>query len=405
MLSWIAGAFASGYVPFALFFCLIIIIRQPNSFKKYVFVYALLFAMIAYCYEPTYEIDLSRYFDQLNYCRTIPFSEAFTWSNDGLLVKNVLFWLISRLGDNHILPLLSVGTVYGISAYICADSRDKTDCKLWVLLLFQITLFPYYSIQSNVRNVAAFALIILAVYRDLVYKKRDLLTVLLYILPCFLHMTGFVLVLIRFLLILIKKHPYIGLAITLGIPSASIMVFENIGAIELPGNIGAIIRRAIWKAYSSTVNSSEYAITQRESTYFNACRIVLFVVCVLLLMVLLSQLKDKLAKYYEFKLFCGVLLAITVIWIVLGTVKYWVFAFAAIASSAPILVDMKTGKNHLKKWKYQLFWSIIPVMMCARVVLEIYYISKRINILEYFDCLFTSNFWIVVVKAIANVCR
>ena len=73
----------------------VIIVRAPSKIRIYLPLIVLTFAFIAYCYEPTYSNDLSRYFNSLERLKTVPFSEAFSWANDGLVVKNLLFWLIA----------------------------------------------------------------------------------------------------------------------------------------------------------------------------------------------------------------------------------------------------------------------------------------------------------------------
>jgi len=390
-------ALAAGYVPFSLVFLSVVILKTPRSFHKYVWMYALTFGMLAYCFNPVYEIDLSRYFGQLDYCRTIPFSRALSWRDDGLIIKNLVFWLVSKTGDNHILPLLSVGIVYGVAGFVSVSALDERKSDLWKLLLFQVMLLPMYNIVSNVRNVAAFSLLIWAAYRDLVNKKRDMLTLALYILPCFIHMTGFVLVLFRISLVLLKKQPYIGLLLTLGIPSASISLYENVGRPDLPGNIGKIISRAIFKSYASTVNSSEYAVRTREGGYFNFSRLLMFVICGIVLYMILSQLRDAECRYREYKLFCGLLCAITLIWVVLGTVKYWVFAFAVVVSCGPVLADFRRDRR-IKKWMKQLFRLVIPLCMCIRVLLELYYIRRRVDFIDLSVNVLTTSIYVVIGK-------
>ena len=390
-------ALAAGYVPFSLVFLSVVILKTPRSFHKYVWMYALTFGMLAYCFNPVYEIDLSRYFGQLEYCRTVPFSRSLSWIDDGLIIKNLVFWLVSKTGDNHILPLLSVSTVFGVSGYISISALDERKNDLWKFLLLQVMLLPLYYIVSNVRNISAFSLLIWGVYRDLVNKKRDAFTFALYILPCFIHMTGFVLLLFRVSIVLLKKYPYIGLLLTLGIPSASIALYENVGRPDLPGNIGKIISRAIFKSYASTVNSSEYAVRIHEGGYYNFCRFLMFVVCGIILIMILSQLRDVGCRYREYKLFCGLLCAITLIWIVLGTVKYWVFAFAVIVSCGPVLADFRRDRR-IKKWVRQLFRLIIPGCMCIRFLLELYYVRRRVDFVDFSMNVLTTSIYVVIGK-------
>lgn len=393
----------AGYLPVSILICSVASVYLPKRFKKVVFLYGLTFGMLAYCYTPTYENDLARYFIELEYCRTIPFSKAINWKDDGLIIRNLLFWLISKTGDDHILPLVSVSTVYYVAAYIVADSSLNCNISIWKLLLFQIMSFPFYSILSNVRNVLSFALITLAVYRDIVQKKRNIITLLLYILPCFIHMAGMVMVLLRLVLIFIKKHPYLGISTTLTIPTSSIILYQKFSDIRLPGNIGKIISRIIWKSYASSVNTSEYAVTRLNSGYFNACRIVMFFICAILLFMLVRMFKYKKENHYEFNIFCGLLIAITMIWIIMGTVKYWIFGFVAILSSVPLLhVFYKNEKNNIIK---RLSRIMLVLLMSARFALEIYFTSKRIVISDYLYEFTACSIWKIIGCGLINLLK
>lgn len=403
MLETVCVLVSLSSLPFSILLIVIFFFKAPSKLKSHFLFYAIIFGMISYCYNPIYEIDLTRYFQQLDYCRYIPITDAFTWADDGLVVKNFVFWIISKTGDNHLLPLLSMTIVFGVSTYITVNSNRSSDEKITKVLLFQLLFIPFFSAMSNVRNVSAYALIILAIYRDVSQNKRNLVTVLLYILPCFIHMTGFVLLIIRILLILVKRHPVFGITLTLGIPTASIAIYEGMGGrINLPGNIGKIISRAIWKAYASSVNTSAYAIRTREGGYFTACRIITFILFTILLIALFKQMKKDNSRFREFKVFCGIIMGITLVWISIGTVKYWVFAFAAIICCSPIVSSLDI-ENQFKTRLRIFIKPTIVLSLIVRFSLEIYYISQRIDIIDYLTNAFTFSLWLTIAKGLKNL--
>ena len=106
-------------------------------------------------------------------------------------------------------------------------------------------VIPFYHAYSNVRNVSAFALLAVAVYRDMVKKKRTVITYLLYIIPCFIHMSGIVIVLFRAEIPIIRKFPYLGITSTLVIPTVIIKSYSVLQRIQFPGYVGQIVNRAI----------------------------------------------------------------------------------------------------------------------------------------------------------------
>lgn len=175
----------------------------------------------------------------------MPFSQAVNWAEDGLVIKNIIFWLVSQTKDNRILPFISIFTVYVSASYIVIDSCGDNKRIARVILLFQLMVIPFYHAYSNVRNVSAFALLAVAVYRDMVKKKRTVITYLLYIIPCFIHMSGIVIVLFRAEIPIIRKFPYLGITSTLVIPTVIIKSYSVLQRIQFPGYVGQIVNRAI----------------------------------------------------------------------------------------------------------------------------------------------------------------
>lgn len=386
-----------------------VLYKSPQNFKKCLFLYVFAMSIIVYSCIPNYENDLIRYFQMIEQCKSLPFSQAFTWANDGLVVKNFVFWIISRLGDSHILPALASAIYYGVSAYLAVDQYNEGD-KIYPIILFQLCTIPFLESLSNVRNVSAFALLILAAYRDMVKKDRGIVTILLYVLPCFVHMSGFVLVAFRLAVLVIRRHPVIGLSITLGVPSAVLLLFEPIRAIvsSIGGNIGLILNRAVLKSLSTSTNTSEYAQSMLESGYINSGRLVnsIIVLCIVALIVkYVKEMRESnnngKAEYAVFAvLICGICL----IWAIMGAVKYWIFAYGAIVSSTPILMYFinKKGKRNIYE---RLCLYCLQASAILRLALEIYYIRTRIYIVESLHGCILNNVYTVIYKVITYLIK
>ena len=396
----LVSAFFAISVPISLFVICCILIKCPAQLRRILPFYGLTLGMIAYCFKPTYEIDISRYFMQIDRCRELPFAQAFDWGNDGLVVKNFIFWVISRMEDNHILPLLTVSIIYSIAAYICIDSAGGDNRLIRRVLIFQVLFFPTFSVVSNVRNVTAFVLMILAVYRDLYRNKRGIVTILLYILPCFMHMTGFIILLLRLSLVVMKRMPVFGFILPVVIPTVTVTLYERVGKISLPGNIGRIISRAIWKAYSSTVNTSEYAQSWQDSRYFRMCRLVTFVLCVILIFQIVYHYKREKEKK-EYHMFVLLLSVITLLWIVLGTVKYWVFAYAMVLAAPPVF-----GAFYVYRSKHLINKVIVytmPVLAVGRLLLELAYMRSRVDWEYLFSGILINNIYTVIFGVLKTI--
>lgn len=377
-------------VPLSVIFMGFVCVKNPSNLKKYLPIYVFIMAVIAYSITPNYVCDLTRYFEYMDYCRTLPIQESLSWADDGLIVKNFLFWFIGHLDDNHLLPALAVGSLYGVTAYIAIDSAKENKRNLYIVLLLQICMLPLFEATSNVRNMLAFSLIILAVYRDLVKKNLDILTIVLYIAPCFIHMTGIVIILIRISTIVAKRYPKITVISMVALPTMTIELYEHTLGAVIPGNIGKIITRAINKAYSSTLSTSVYAETMKNSGYVNACRLVTFIFLIAFIYLIFIYLKEKHTEYKNFVVFCLILSCITVVWILLQAVKYWVFAVSMVISSGPVLSYFILNYKKIGS-KARIAIMIITIMAILRLGLEIYFISDRIYIAEFFSGIMLTN--------------
>lgn len=391
--------------PFGAFILLLMIFKKPFLKRKYVFFVGLLFGLIGYCTKPVREIDISRYFQQLDSIRNLPFSRAANWADDGLIIKNTFFWLISKLGDNQLLPFFCLLVIYSIVTYILADALSNSKAELFGrMLILLIMLIPFYNVFSNVRNVTAFALLELAVYRDLYKRKRDIWLLLMYILPCYIHMAGFVIVLIRLSVPLIKKMSYLGVGFTFGIPTAIVAFYPRLRNITLPGNIGKVISRAIWKSYAGIIGTSAYAREVQTHGSFIANRMVAIAFCVAL-MYLIIQYHNKYrfedqAKY-EYSLYIEIITIIGFMLSLLGVVKYWVFMYLVYISFVPILVDFAIRKN--KRTKAYNFVALINMIALVRALLQVRTMLINLDISGFLYRILFTNYIVVVLQIIKGL--
>lgn len=393
-------------VPFALFFCCVVIVKSPSQFKKWLWMYVMAFALLAYSYTPTYENDLVRYYNMIENCRWVPINQAFTWSNDGLLIKNFWFWCMSKIEEPHLIQAIAIGSLYGVTAYITCDSFNNEKKRMWIVILFQLMLLPLHLANNNIRNMTTFALMYLAVYRDLVQKKRNIVTVILYVCPVFIHMAGLVIIGARLGVTLFRKYFKSALIATFTIPFAILLSYPYLQSINIPGSIGIILKKAIWKAYTSVLSNSDYARRMQESGYINACRVVMFIVCVSIIFLTLKCMytsNDKTKEQYEFMLFNMIFCSITCIWIILGAVKFWAFGVASILGSGVLLSYY--FERYKWRWYNNFYVVMIGIMGFFRALLEIYYISSRIEFNTYFSTLMTTNVWTVLLHILRVIIR
>ena len=204
--------------------------RDTKRWRQYIVLYALLIGLFAYSYVPV-SGDLSRYIGRLY--RYFPYSlkEAFSvyyWLDVGEVFWD---WLIARTDAPGLLSAVPQFIIYFIASYITCDYLERRNVPelIYKAFILQFFLVPQISTINNIYCVTAFSLVVLAIYRDLVQNKRNIATYALYILPCFIHNSAVILIILRVLAMLIKKARYISVAIAFLIPVLLTVLYNNIG--------------------------------------------------------------------------------------------------------------------------------------------------------------------------------
>lgn len=191
--------------PVGFVLALVGLCRDFDHWKTYIFCVAWGLAVFAYCYAPTVESDMVRYFQYLDQLKGVPFAEAATIDRYGYY-RNYSFiyycWILANLGLDRLMPAIPVFFIYYTGLYVTfrvgTDLRAKHQDILTYAFILLLTL-NFFGVENNVRNVSAFCMITLAVFRETYLKKRDIWTLIFYIFPVFLHMSAFIFLLLRVL--------------------------------------------------------------------------------------------------------------------------------------------------------------------------------------------------------------
>lgn len=229
--------------------------RKSHSVVRHsaFFAPAMAFAAFGYSMSIPFDTDLTRYFEILNQYKSMTFLEITSQKGEFLIVRDMLFWAVSRTNDVHILPFIIGLIIYSITFYICIDAIQKTlrkisTTELLGIVILTIGVIPPYSTIGNVRCVSAYVVFSYAVYRDLVQKKRNIFTLLCYILPLGLHTTTLILLILRIMQGISKKVAKLILPMIFCIPMVIDVMHKYIGQIK-HGVLGTYVYDAFNKAY------------------------------------------------------------------------------------------------------------------------------------------------------------
>ena len=337
--------------------------RGYISAKMSLVVYIMSIFCVTFIYRPGYSSDLGRYFLILDGMQSIPLSQInYYGAGKNLFVINFVFWIIAKLVIYQLLPALSVSTVYGIGAYIIINSRllqNKQTNDMSIFLLLQFMQLSFFGIMDNVRNIWAFSLIILAVYRELIQNKRNLITILLYILPCFMHNSAFLMVAFRLLIPFAKKTKY-------ALPLLTLFVGQGIELLYLHLNLFPMfIANAINSSYQYLNNSvaTEWGMKVASSSFFRLQRVIEMTMAIALLILFYLIQANMNNDMKNFSYFTFLILVAVLACNVFTAPHYWRYYSAAMLC-VPVMINYSFSIRsrsltiQLLQWSY-IFLSLV----------------------------------------------
>lgn len=396
--------------PPLLFFSIIFIRKDPYHWRRYIWMFVLLLMLLAYSFVPTPNADLSRYFAKLDTARLYSFKEAvFGIKNglyDGLYVINALFWIIAKTGCKGLLPAISAGVVYGISFYVtcdCAERYGKIDTLKWILPI-QFFLLPYYNIINNVRNVMAFAIIIFALYRECVQKKKNAITYILYPVACFVHSFAIVAILIRILAGVIRKFRIIGItAVVFGLNIIELL-YSNISIFAGIPIVYNVIKKS-HRYLSPEYGETEWAVRVTTETFYRAgfyanilfgLAIVIFLGAVIRKQNSARTLEKDESVLVNWEFWIGILVLSC---IPFSAPYYWRYATLAAMCLGAVLIIIEPWSYKVWGMTRWLFWGG-AISIAGLQFYELLLRAMRTNWLEMF---MLNNPYVIIIQIIRNL--
>ncbi len=236
--------------------CLALYNSRHSISTGYAVPFAMLFGAIGYNLNTIGEGDLTRYYMMIDRLQGQKLSYIFANDTDRLYVRDVLFYFVSKTGNNRILAYIVGFCCYLIIFYIFFDTvkrykvSSRSNCNLHIFLigLLIMSIINVFSVVGNVRCVFSYILITYAAYRDWIQKKKNLLTILLYVIPIGLHVSTIIILLIRICVIFINKFSKLFFTVAILLPLLIRTAYEMTISLNINNIIFYFIRNAIIKA-------------------------------------------------------------------------------------------------------------------------------------------------------------
>lgn len=177
--------------------------------KKHSFIYALLlaliFALIAYNFNPNDTHDLYRYYFEMKYYYSNLNFDKFimTAMSNSKITFSILQYIFAGIGNYHLLTFFITLIGYTISFYIILDyNKIKKYPSIVSIIILLIFIFTFYHINfiSGLAQYLAISIAFLGFYLEFIKNKKKLIYKLLYIIPIFIHISMIIIPIIRLIL-------------------------------------------------------------------------------------------------------------------------------------------------------------------------------------------------------------
>lgn len=242
---------------------------------------AVTMALLASRLIPVVKTDLFRYNQKMLDFAELSYRELMqqTRLNDWLI--NQMFWALGRLGWRSLLPAVSAFVLYSVMLEIYGGvlQRTKTSKNLkFILLMFTMSIVSFYFSTEIIRNMLAFSISIYAVFRDLYQKKRNVYTIILYIMPCMIHISAFVFIILRAAVWMFSSIYPLFLAGIFVSPFMLYEVYQAIKNIKFSNRLLEMLRQCIYGAYWYYYEFDYgWALAVKNSGFMNVQRLFFFV--------------------------------------------------------------------------------------------------------------------------------
>jgi hypothetical protein len=189
--------------------CLLHLYSKGSRKNLYRFT-VILMMVFAFFVKPTQGMDLYTHYHILDVMRGngLQYTVArYPWLFSTLPVYSGFFYIVSFLGFNQALLMITYGLIYGlqfkvlhmaVEDYKLSEHKEKVGA-IMILLITNVFFC------TTVRNVLAFAVMSYFLYWDLVREKKRIASFSMYVLLCLFHDSVVILLALRLLLLVVNK--------------------------------------------------------------------------------------------------------------------------------------------------------------------------------------------------------
>lgn len=253
-------------------------------------------ALISMKLDPSgYGLDLNVYFSTMDIMKQIRW-ETFiqTYIGQKEILTNILYYIFASIGNYHLWTFTATFICYSIMFYIITDYstiKEISSKQYWIMIALVILFYNNILALTGVRNNFAMMIYLLAVYKEFFRKDKNFLYKLLYIIPCFIHMSMALGIVLRIILIFYKKPNKKYIIALLIVYAVSPAIVLNI-ATKLNGTA------MFSDLYDKTITYSENGANILNNTY-NLIKMIAFIDLFIIFEKMYKNTEDKVKNVTE----------------------------------------------------------------------------------------------------------
>lgn len=384
-------------LPFLLLPIIVVgyIYVKPKTKILFCALVSLLFGIAGYWFiHPATDPDLVRYLEMLNRYSEKNLVESFNLVYTNLYAVDIYFYFISKLGNEQLLPAISVFIFYFIVLYILTDYKIRIGAnrkEFLVYTIFMLTSINFCTIVNGIRWPLAFIIFFLAFYREIIQEKRNLITYFLYITSLLFHFFTIVFLLLRLILFIKNKKVIISIGAFASVTPQII----NVLALSLSGVTSSffIINQIIYSITRANMyfqwKEGGWADTVRNSGYYQLEGGFYYLVVILFILIMIKIYKQrnqcpvtKKQKWLMEEIFAFYLLITTLISFTMSAHTYIRFVIPLIVWFSLIVFKMQ---HEIKSITFKRVINVnLLLLSVVGIFLNIYLLRSMIDLGSYF---------------------
>ena len=176
--------------------------KNRKDRNLYFILMCMLFAIVAFSYQPHLGDDLYRDYEDLNKIREIGWSYFSTQKDryGGLYITQLYYYFFANLPIYNFLPAVTAFLGYYFSFKLLrkvAYEFGLSAINVWYVFAYIICVRETYMIFSNIRNQLAFVIFAYYLYVDLVEKRKRTQCFAMYVMVILIHQSAAILLVFR----------------------------------------------------------------------------------------------------------------------------------------------------------------------------------------------------------------